>query len=224
MSETGAQPTSPRAHRRRKRWVRGDLQLKIILTVLSVAVVVLALNYQLNLIALGRLCENPPPATGQLLEQASHFLAKHFIISAIVLAMLSIWVGTFFAFKFCGPIYRFRKFFLDYLDQPWGHPCTLRKGDDLQDVKDSINAAMSMIHRRLRIQHELLERSRATLLASLEGTQERREIRKLLDQLEEERIEFQARFAGRVLTPEPETPSEDRSPSQPRELARTPGS
>ena len=196
MSNPGTKPPSPRPYRRRRKWVRSDIQLKIILMTLSVATIVLAINFQMNLFALSSIQGHPETSIDGVFHQINGSLLRQLLLSFCLVVPLSIWVGAIYAFKFCGPIYRFRGYFQELLEGRWDQPCTLRAGDDLQDVKDSINAAIEVFGKRIRSQNEVLKKVRPVLEASSEAPEKRRTIEEIIHQIEREETEFSRRFGG----------------------------
>ena|SRR2546425_11168363 len=195
MSDTGKKQFPARAYKRRTKWIKPDLQLKIMLMTLSVATIVLSINFQLNLLGLSRIHGHPAPTIDGTLELVRSSLLRQFVFACCLVAPLSIWVGAVYAFKFCGPIYRFRRFFEELAAGRWDPPCRLRKGDDLQDVKDSINACLDLMKERLQKQHELLGTAREAL-GSPSALREEPKVLVLLGEIDREAAEFDKRFGG----------------------------
>ena len=125
----------------------------------------------------------------------SSFL-KEFIVSLFLLIPLSIWCGAVYAFKFCGPIYRCKKFFVDRLNGRWDGLLTLRKGDDLRDVKDAINAAMDLMNRTIRSQHQILMEVRAVMQEPLASFQREGKTEDLISRIDKEASRFAQRFGA----------------------------
>lgn len=188
MSNPSETATPPRRHRRGRKWVRPDVQIRIILLTLSVATIVLAINFQLDLLALARLEQNPATTVDGLLDQARGAILRQLLLSVGVAVPLAIWVGAIHAFKFCGPIFCFRRYFQGLIEGRWDRPCTLRAEDDLQDVKESINVSLDAIRGRIRSQQDLLKRVRPLIqgVSEAEG---------ILREIEREEAEFSRRFA-----------------------------
>src|SRR5262245_25529165 len=121
MSDTG-EKRPLRTYKRRKKWVKPDLQLKIMLMTLSVATIVLAINFQLILLGLSRVHGHPAPTIDGTLDLIRSSLLKEFLIACGLVVPLCVWVGAVYAFKFCGPIYRFRLFFQELAAGRWDPP------------------------------------------------------------------------------------------------------
>lgn len=150
-------------NRRKKKLIRSDLQFKIVFITLFVASLVLLINFQMSLAALWSISIQPMGSVESALDQIRHVMVKKFLISVGMAIPLAVSVGILYSFKFSGPIYRFKKYFLDLAAGRWDQRCSLRKGDDLQDVCDSINSAVGALRDRLRESHQVLEETRGVL-------------------------------------------------------------
>jgi hypothetical protein len=176
--------------------VRPDVQIRIILLTLSVATIVLAINFQLNLLALAGLERSPATTIDGLIDQARSGILRQLFLSVGFAVPLAIWVGAIHAFKFCGPIFSFRRYFQGLIEGRWDQPCTLRSGDDLQDVKESINASLDAIRRTIRSQQDLLRRVRPLIQAASEAPGGPSSAEEILREMEREEEEFLRRFTG----------------------------
>jgi hypothetical protein len=58
-----------------------------------------------------------------------------------------------YSFKFCGPIFRFKEFFISMKNGRWAQKLSLRRGDDLQDVCTVINEAVDALRSRIHKDH-----------------------------------------------------------------------
>ena len=138
---------------RRKKFVHKDLQLKIIFATLFVAIVVFVVYAQIPIAGMWR-------ATSSELDAEYSILIKLLLSSFGISLLLTIPLGVFFSFQFCGPIYKIKKFFLELNSGRWDKVCRLSKGDDLHDVKDVINQYVGLTRDRVRSQHEILKKVR----------------------------------------------------------------
>ena len=150
-------------NRRKKKLIRSDLQIKIVFITLFVASLVLLINFQMSLAALWSISIQPVGSVESALDQIRHVMVKKFLIAVGMAIPLAVSVGILYSFKFSGPIYRFKKYFLDLVTGRWDERCTLRKGDDLKDVCDSINAAVGTLRERIRESHHILQDARRVL-------------------------------------------------------------
>ena len=182
--------------------MRPDVQIRIILLTLSVATIVLAINFQLDLLALASLERNPATTVGGVLDQARAAILRQLFLAVALAVPLAIWVGAIHAFKFCGPIFCFRRYFQGLIDGRWDRPCTLRAEDDLQDVKESINASMDSIRRTIRSQQDLLRKTRPLIEAAVENPLGRSGAEEVLREIYREEEEFLRRFGdGNLPSP-----------------------
>ena len=138
--------------RRKRKLVRMELQLKVVFVTLFVASLVLLINFQLSLASLWSLSSRLTGATSiaSALEELRRSLIGKFLISVGIAVPLAAAVGILYSFRFCGPIYRFKKYFKELLTGRWDTRCFLRQGDDLQDVCESIRLAMDSVQQFLR--------------------------------------------------------------------------
>jgi hypothetical protein len=174
--------------------------MRIILLTLSVATIVLAINFQLDLLALASLERNPATTVDGLLDQTRGAILRQLFLSAGLAVPLAVWVGAIHAFRFCGPIFSFRRYFQGLCEGRWDQPCTLRAGDDLQDVKESINKALDAVRGRLLSQQDLLRRVRPLLQAAPEASQGI-DAEDILREIEREEAELSRRFPDRGPLP-----------------------
>jgi hypothetical protein len=146
-------------NRRRRKLIRLDLQLKIVFITLFVASLVLLVNFQLTLASLWSLSEEflQSNSIHSLLQSLEKSTLQKFLISVVMAVPLAASVGILYSFKFCGPIYRFKKYFTDLQGGRWDERCMLRKGDDLQDLCDTINQCVDGFRQSLRTNHLLLQ-------------------------------------------------------------------
>jgi hypothetical protein len=150
-------------NRRRKKFIRSDLQLRIVFMSLFVASLVLLINFQMSLAAVWTISSQPALSVEAAMDQVWHELVKKFLISVLLAVPLSVSVGILYSFKFCGPIYRFKKYFTELVTSNWDVRCNLRKGDDLWDVCDAINAGVGVFRERIRESHQILQDARKVL-------------------------------------------------------------
>ncbi len=132
-------------NRRKKKLIRVDLQLKIVFVTLLVTCLVLLINFQLSLAALWSLAEGIPQYTSSdlIVAELKRVLYQKFLLSVGVGVPFAASVGILYSFKFCGPIHRFKIYFGELVNGSWRRPCTLRAGDDLTDIRDAINDAVT---------------------------------------------------------------------------------
>lgn len=188
--------TAPRAdgarrpNRRRRKFVRKDLQLKIIFGTLFVALIVLVINFQLPIMGMWIMRATSTIWLDTHYNLMIKLLVTSFATSFLLTIPLAIWMGIVFSFQFCGPIYKIKKFFVELNSGRWDRICRLRKNDDLKDVAEVINQYVSLARDRLRSQHETLEKVRTFL----ETCDQSEQVESLLALIQEEGSEYAPRL------------------------------
>jgi methyl-accepting chemotaxis protein len=215
MSDVKSQ--SATKNRRRKKLIRLDLQLKIVFITLFVASLVLLINFQLTLSGLWSISSqlNENTNVNQLLESIKISTIRKFLFSVAMAVPLAGFVGILYSFKFCGPIYKFKKYFTELSTGRWDDRCMLRQGDDLQDVAQSINEGIETLRDRIREDHEILSDVR-TFLSNAVFTLDNESqelLAKIRERIDAEQKCFDERFpAGNVAKHEPEPAQQAEAP------------
>jgi len=193
-------------NRRKKKFVRADLQVKIVFIALFVASLVLLVNFQMSLATLWSISSQPAVSVESAVDEIRHELVKKFLISVALTIPLAISVGIIYSFKFSGPIYRFKKYFSELVTGRWDLPCGLRKGDDLWDVCDAINAAVGTLRERIREDHSTLQETRMVLdeVSYTVDENGKARIQALKEKIEREDRVFQQRFIPASPAVEPQ--------------------
>ena len=200
---------------RKKRFIRPDVQLRVVVIALCVASLVLLIDFQLGSFAFASVADSTiqSPSTKIVLDELRTSLLRAVLISIAISIPLSAFVGIAYSFKFAGPIYAIGRYFDALKAGLWTRRCHLRQNDDLQDIRDSINSAIAPIM-------EFLEQNRTALAEAGEllgdesfggqaATQERAEaVVARLDALE--RV-----FAERLSEPEPASSPADETTRAP---------
>ncbi len=176
-------------NRRRRKCILPHIQVTFAMQTLFIALPILTLNFLMtysDALAYQRSVE--PPLDAAAVGMAS-IIFHDFLIATAIAIPFSIAVGILISFPFCGPVYRFGKFFSDLRGGRWDQLCTLRDGDRLHDLKENINDAVRMFSGHLYRQHELLREARTALGAG--GAPERSE---LIAAIDEELAQVAPRF------------------------------
>ncbi len=153
-------------NRRRRKLVRTDLQLKVVFITLFVASFCLLVNFQLVLAGLWALHSSLVSASNyeSFLDGVRRLVVQKFLLSLVIAVPLSATVGILYSFTFSGPIYKFKKYFSELADgAPWNQICTLRKGDQLGDLCDALNAALGQLRDRVAASHFALQQAEELL-------------------------------------------------------------
>lgn len=145
-------------NRRRKKIIRLDVQLRVVLVALGVACLVLLINFFMTYSCLAD--SNAKVQNGEnpllVLEAMRYDFIGRFLVSIGLAISGALIFGIIQSFKFAGPIYRLEQFFKDLKDGPWDERCTFRQTDDLQDLSATINEALDGIRAFLRENQRLL--------------------------------------------------------------------
>ncbi len=199
--------TDDSSNRRRSKWVPGHGQLKIAVLTFFVTVIVLLFNLYYCNLGLWLIYKNPAATLEGVLEQTQNMMTKQILLSSMAALLLSILVSLSF-YKILGPIYRFKQYFRQLQTGRWIQECELRKGDELQDVRDAINTALEVMKERMRSQHDVLLETRQVLDDLIGVATEPDKIRELIEKTDAEDAEYVKRFGANETTqvpkPEPE--------------------
>ena len=163
-------------HRRRRKYVRPDLQAKLILGSLGITLLVTFIGTHIPLVGLWQFTTNNQGENNALIDHMSRFFTASFYVSIILTASLATWFGYWYSFRFCGPIYALKKYFDELKAGSWERDMRLRKGDDLQDVKDSINASVGELRTRLQEQRTVMIDALALLESTNDASEECTEV------------------------------------------------
>ena len=134
-------------YRRRKKLIRLDVQLRVVLIALGVASLVLLINFQLGILAFSKLSSEVTRGMDARVafEGLQHALFNRFLVSIGFSIPIAVAIGILYSFKFAGPIYRFGKYFKELQSGRWDARCSLRKGDDLQDLCATMNETLDQV-------------------------------------------------------------------------------
>ena len=175
---------------RKKKMIRPDLQWKVILGCVGVSLVITLVNAHIPLLGLWKFNELHGDVNSPLMGHMETVITTCFFVSIFLTFGLSIWLGTLLSFQFCGPIYAMKRYLLSLRDGTWGHECSLRKGDDLQDFKDALNGGVGALRQRIVAQHEALVAAERLLAGAKPGTPRA----ETLELIRVEMREFEIRF------------------------------
>lgn len=190
-------------NRRRRKFIRKDLQLKIIFGTLFVALIVLVINFQLPIMGMRIMRTNSSILLDAHYNLMVKLLVTSFATSFLLTIPLAIWMGIVFSFQFCGPIYKIKKFFVELNSGRWDRVCRLRQKDDLKDIAAVINQFVGLARDRLRGQHAALEKVRTFL----ETCDKSEQVDSLLALIAEEESQYRPRLGAVEATDDQEAAS-----------------
>ena len=136
-----------RFHRKRQ-LVKSRLQLKLILSLMGVAC--LATLFQIILVnrALSELGAQLPREGDLLLGAIPGIIRSSVMLTMAFLVPFMMGVGLVLTHRIAGPIYRFEQYLADVAAGKHKGACKIRQGDELQDLCDAINDAVSALESR----------------------------------------------------------------------------
>jgi hypothetical protein len=152
-------------NRRKTKFIRPDMQLKVIFITFFVASFVLLIDFQLCLSGLWSLSTRVggTAAVDLALEEMRLTLIRKFLVAFGLAIPLSVCVGILYTFRFSGPIHRFKLYFGQLASGRWDARCELREADQLRDVCERINAGVDVLRTQILKDLRLLQDARDVL-------------------------------------------------------------
>jgi len=152
-------------NRRKTKFIRPDMQLKVIFITFFVASFVLLIDFQLCLSGLWSLSTRVggTAAVDLALEEMRLTLIRKFLVAFGLAIPLSVCVGILYTFRFSGPIHRFKLYFGQLAAGRWDARCELRDADQLRDVCERINAGVDVLRTQILKDLRLLQDTRDVL-------------------------------------------------------------
>ena len=189
-----SKPTKSPADRRRRRFIFPELQIRIVLQVLFVTLPILFLNFLLVFSDIWSLqgTEGSPGYT--VIQGMSRAVFVDLVIALVIAVPFGLSAGITYSFRYCGPLYKMRRYFDELVHGRWDRRCTLRQGDYLQDMKDDLNRAFRLVAHRVHRQHVLLGEIEGFLENSHESLKDSEQFEALCQKIAVERAEVAGRF------------------------------
>lgn len=131
--------------RRRVKLILPRLQLTLVGWFLTISVVGLLLQFALLGAFVTKLAAGLPEGGARVAEQGMEMLLAALLVSLLLIVPVTIGVGILTTFKIAGPIYRFERYFEELARGEYNGPCSIRKGDALQETCDKLNAAVAAL-------------------------------------------------------------------------------
>jgi hypothetical protein len=128
-------------NRRRKKLIEPRLQLRFSLAFLATSFALVLVQAIVLTFLLQRVADQMPNDGMLLRAGLARILLASFAVTFLLLAPLSLAVGIRTTFPVVGPIYRFRVYLRELIDDKRPGPCRIRKGDELQDLCELLNEA-----------------------------------------------------------------------------------
>ncbi len=125
---------------RSKKLIDSPFQLYLIGSFLGLTILALLFQFVLFANTMARLADDLPNDGELLLKASTSALVRTSLLSFFVALPATLSVGLLVTNRVAGPLYRFRSYLRDLRSGEASGPCTIRKGDQLQDLCDEINA------------------------------------------------------------------------------------
>ena len=138
----------PKKHRRRIKLIRPRLQLKLVGSFVGLAALAMLLQFILLGARLTRAASDLSDGGGQLADLVPGMLLSVLAISCAVLLPIIFAFGVLITFRVAGPVYRFETYLGQVARGEDVGPCRIRKDDELHDLCDRINEAVSALRER----------------------------------------------------------------------------
>ncbi len=136
---------APPKYRRSRRLVLAGLQLKLAAAFALLAGISAVVQALVLVHALSSLAREVAQAESVVFSQASALVRQNILISLALLVPPFLIAGVLITFRIAGPIYRFQKYFEDLAKNGYSGPCTIRRGDELQDFCRTINRGIERL-------------------------------------------------------------------------------
>lgn len=135
-------------YKRRIKLIKPGFQNRLTLVFLGMSVLGMVMQFILFHATLGEFALKLPTDSALLMEVMNQDALRVLGISLGVILPLSYLVGVLTTFRIAGPLHRIEMHLNAIAEDGYTGPCTIRKGDKLQELADCVNeATMSLAQR-----------------------------------------------------------------------------
>lgn len=134
--------------RRKQRLIQPRLQLRLVASFVGLSVLALALQFILLAAMLTNVAGELPQDGPFLMQELPSMLTWVLVLSIGLCLPFTFCVGVIVTFRIAGPVYRMRKHLEAIARGEEPGECRLRKEDELQDLCQTLNLAMSALRER----------------------------------------------------------------------------
>ena len=134
-------------HKRRNKFPKPGLQLRLAAGFVGVTVLALMSNAVLTSFLLVRKSSELLVGGDELRMIAGDLVVESLVLSIVLLLPATLLIGIAWTFRTAGPIYRLEQHFRALASGEEVGPCTLRRGDHLTDLCELINEAHETMSR-----------------------------------------------------------------------------
>ncbi|HJP02832.1 MAG TPA: hypothetical protein QF764_13770 [Planctomycetota bacterium] len=128
-------------HKRRIKLIKVSLQTRLTLTFVGLAALSLLTQFLLFLNAVGKMASTLPNDGAIVWGEMTGILVGLFLSSLVLCLPMIFAVGILTTFRIAGPVYRMEMFLKEIISGADPGRCRLRKGDQLVELCDLLNAA-----------------------------------------------------------------------------------
>lgn len=129
----------PAQRLRTKKLLQPRFQLRLVCEFFGLAAVGLCLQWILLGARLPHAISRIEATSGELVDALPGVLIGTFFLTCAVLFPILLAFGTLFTLRIAGPIYRFEKFLRAVANREQSAPCTIRGGDEFQQICELLN-------------------------------------------------------------------------------------
>ena len=130
---------------RKNKLIKPRLQLKIAFAFVLLAGIAGMVQAMFLVRALSTLAGQAGDEQGLLMAQVSGVVQEHFVLGFLVLAPLFLIFGILVTFRIAGPVYRMELYLKELAAGGYSGPCSIRKGDELQELCEVLNQAVGRL-------------------------------------------------------------------------------
>ncbi len=128
-------------HKRRIKLIKPRFQNQLTLVFMGMSALGILMQFILFHSTLGKLAAGLPSDGSRLLENMNGALLGVLAITLFAILPLTYLVGVLMTFRVAGPMYRIEQYLKAITKHGYTGPCTIRKGDKLQELVDELNKA-----------------------------------------------------------------------------------
>lgn len=128
-------------YKRRIKLIKPRFQNRLTLTFMGLSALGILMQFILFHSTMGRLAAGLPSDGSVLMENMNGALLGVLGITLFAILPLTYVVGVLTTFRVAGPMYRVEEYLRDIVKNGYSGPCTIRKGDKLQELVDELNEA-----------------------------------------------------------------------------------
>ncbi|MEE8141464.1 MAG: hypothetical protein V3T77_00020 [Planctomycetota bacterium] len=135
-------------HKRKKKLPKPALQLKIVMIFLCLGLSCVLLQFTMFSRTISEMALQVPGEGMSLSGKVFDILWRDLFIALALLIPLTVSVGIIVTFRIAGPVYRFESYLRSIAGGENPGPCSIRRGDELQELCTAINLAVDALRQQ----------------------------------------------------------------------------